>query len=64
MTDNLKLPEFKIPRLKKKSMTMQDFDRVILQNYRLLAETGRLKTLLEKPGRRPVDERFRLKRGK
>lgn len=58
MSDDLNLPEFKIPRLRQKKLTLEEYDRIIHENYRMLALSGRLKDLLDSPRRRPVDKRF------
>lgn len=60
MTDDLNLPEFKLPRLKQKKLTLGEYDRIIHANYMMLARGGRLKDLLADPRRRPVDRRFTI----
>ncbi len=58
MSGDLNLPEFKIPRLRQKKLTLEEYDRIIYENYRMLPLSDRLKDLLDSPRRRPVDKRF------
>ncbi len=57
----LNLPKFNIPEMKQKRLTPEAFQRIILRNLELMAESGRLRLILSKPNRRPVNKRFSIR---
>ena len=56
--ESLNLPEFKIPDLKQKQLPAIVFYELIVQNLKLLHESGRLEGILKQPTRHPANTRF------
>lgn len=59
--ESLNLPKFNIPEMKQKRLTSAAFHRTLVQNVKLLADSGQLARILRKPCRHPVNARFVLR---
>lgn len=59
MTD-LNLPKFNIPELPQKRLLPEEYHAWVLENIKLLHETGKLEQLRNQLRRSPVGKRFRL----